>query len=261
MNYSRTIIKAVIAKTLFALSLPAFSQSFYVSGSVGRNYQDDTSNNGTFTSDFTTGTVTGVNPPLNIAAGSPVSWNTDYDDGMSFSLAVGMTMDNYRFEVEDANSDADVDSHQGVNAAGIDLSGIDAGVLISGNVGDLGVSTANLVAAGRGELETSTLMLNAYYDFNLDSALTPYVGIGIGTAETEVEFSPSDVGVISDDDNSFVYQLILGASYDFSDNLAAFASYRFRDADEVSLNASLLPARFDINNESNLVDIGLRYAF
>ena len=47
----------------------------------------------------------------------------------------------------------DVNRHFGVNAAGIDLSNIDAGVLIAGNVGDLGVSTEGLVANGAGAIE------------------------------------------------------------------------------------------------------------
>ena len=96
-------------------------------------------------------------------------------------------------------------------------------------------------------------MLNAYYDYKTNSAFTPYVGIGLGTATTDLEFSPSAVGVISDDDNTFVYQLILGASYTFTENLGAFASYIYRDADEASLNGTLLPARFEINNESQPV--------
>ncbi|MGA0934126.1 MAG: outer membrane beta-barrel protein [Pseudohongiellaceae bacterium] len=256
-----SILKVLPLVPMLSLSLPALAQSFYVSGSVGKNYQDDTSNNGTFTSNFTTGAVTGVTPPLDIAAGSPVSWHTNYDNGDAYSIAFGMKLENYRFELEYAMSDADVDNHQNVNAAGIDLSGIDAGVLISGNVGDLGVTTANLVADGRGDFETETLMLNAYYDFVTDSAFTPYVGVGIGTANTEIEFRPSAVGVLSDDDDGFVYQFILGISYDINDAFSAYGSYTFRDADEASLDARLLPANFDINNESNVLNVGLRYSF
>ena len=261
MESNRSLLKLLVFKIFILFSVPAFSQSFYVSGSIGQNYQDDTSNNGTFTSAFTTGAVTGATPPLTIPAGSAVSWNTNYNNGDAINFAVGMTRDNYRFELEYSQTQADVDSHQGVTAAGIDLSTIDAGILISGNVGDLGVSTAALVAAGQGELETSTLMLNAYYDYKTNSAFTPYVGIGLGTATTDLEFSPSAVGVISDDDNTFVYQLILGASYTFTENLGAFASYIYRDADEASLNGTLLPARFEINNESSLLNVGLKFSF
>ena len=61
MKRNASLLKLFTVKTFLMFSVPAFSQSFYVSGSAGQNYQDDTSNNGAFTSAFTTGAVTGVN--------------------------------------------------------------------------------------------------------------------------------------------------------------------------------------------------------
>ena len=113
----------------------------YVAGTYGIVDQDDSNNSGNFTSDFTTGAVTGVNPPLTIPAGSPVVWETDFDKGDQWSLAIGYKLNNFRVELEYARTTSDIDTHKGVSAAGIDLTAIDAGVLISGNVGDLGVHT------------------------------------------------------------------------------------------------------------------------
>ena len=112
MESNRSLLKLLVFKIFILFSVPAFSQSFYVSGSIGQNYQDDTSNNGTFTSAFTTGAVTGATPPLTIPAGSAVSWNTDYNNGDAINFAVGMTRDNYRFELEYSQTQADVDSHR-----------------------------------------------------------------------------------------------------------------------------------------------------
>src|SRR5690606_33876272 len=123
---------------------------------LGINFQDDTSNRGDLVGSFTTGQVTGVTPPLTLPVGAPVSWSTQYDDGMFYSLAAGRNFQSFRFELEYSWTEADIDSHRGVNAGGIDLSAIDAGVLISGNVGDLGTSTAALVADGRGDIDTDT---------------------------------------------------------------------------------------------------------
>src|SRR5690606_10941923 len=159
---------------LVLLASSASAQDFYVSGGLGINFQDDTANRGALVSGFTTGQVTGVTPPLSLSAGTPVSWSTQYDDGMFFSLAAGWTFESFRFEAEYSWTEADIDGHRGVNAGGIDLSAIDAGVLISGNVGDLGVNTAALVADGRGDIDTDTWMLNAYYDFDLGNRFTPY---------------------------------------------------------------------------------------
>lgn len=263
------MLKPVISTARAVLTIPglvllassASAQDFYVSGGLGLNFQDDTSNRGTLFNSFTTGQVTGVTPPLTLPAGAPVSWSTDYDDGMFYSLAFGRKLGSFRVEAEYSWSEADIDSHQGVNAGGIDLSAIDAGVLISGNVGDLGVSTAALVADGRGDIDTDTWMINAYYDFDLGNGFTPYVGVGLGLSESELVFQPSGVAVLNDEDRVFAWQLMGGVSYAFSDKLSVYGNYRYRTADDMEFNASLLPARFNIDVEAQTLDIGIRYSF
>lgn len=234
---------------------------YYVAGSYGLNAQDDSNNNGVFTSDFTTGAVTGVTPPLNIPADSPVGWSTEFDDGDIFSLAFGREFGQFRLELEYSRSTSDVDTHQGVSAAGLDLSGIDAGVLIAGNTSDLGVSVAGLVADGRGRIENSTVQLNAFYDFDLGTAVTPFIGLGLGQSEVDVRYNPSGVGVIDDDDSVFVYQLIGGMEYSLNDNVSVVGTVRYRDGDDAIVASSLLPADFEIENTGYTVDIGVRYTF
>ena len=253
--------------TLAALFLlPAMSSTHisadegsYISGSIGYNNQDDSNNQGVFTSDFTTGQVTGVNPPLNIPAGAAVGWNTQLDSGIGYSLAYGWYLPQMRLELEYAVSDADVTSHTGVNAAGLDLGAIDAGVLIAGNVGDLGVSVADLVADGRGEIESDTLYINGLYDFGDGSGFTPYVGLGLGYSSVDVLYAPSGVGIIDSDDTVFAYQLIVGASLDINDSTKAFGNIRYRKSSDVSVSSTLLPASFDVENESIVLDIGVRF--
>jgi opacity protein-like surface antigen len=246
---------------LMLLASSVSAQDFYVSGGLGLNFQDDTSNRGVLVRPFTTGQVTGVTPPLTLPAGAPVSWSTQYDDGMFFSLAAGWKMESFRFEAEYSWSEADIDGHRGVNAGGIDLSAIDAGVLVSGNVGNLGVSTAALVADGRGDIDTDTWMLNAYYDFDLGNGFTPYVGLGLGLSESELVFNPSGVAVLSDEDRVFAWQAMGGVSYALSDTLSVYGNYRYRTADDMEFSASLLPARFNIDVEAQSLDIGIRYGF
>lgn len=250
--------------TLFVLPLIASTpiqanEGSYIAATLGYNNQDDSGNQGIFTSDFTTGQVTGVNPPLNIPAGSAVGWNTQLDSGISYSLAYGWHISGTRFEIEYALSDADVSSHTDVSAAGIDLGAIDAGVLITGNVGDLNTSVADLVADGRGEIESETLYLNAFYDFGENSGITPYVGLGIGYSFVDVLYAPSNVGIINADDNVFAYQLIAGASVEISDTTTLFGNIRYRKSNDVSVPSQLLPASFDVNNESILFDLGIRF--
>lgn len=252
---------ALTISGLVLLASSAAAQEFYVSGGLGLNFQDDTSNQGNFVRSFTTGQVTGVTPPLTLPAGAPVSWSTQYDDGMFFSLAAGLKLDTFRFEAEYSWTEADVDGHRGVNAGGIDLSAIDAGVLITGNRGNLGVSTAALVAEDGGDIDTDTWMLNAYYDFDLGNGFTPYVGLGLGLSDGELVFNPSGVAVLSDEDRVFAWQAMGGVSYALSETFTVYGNYRYRTADDMEFSASLLPARFNIDVEAQSLDIGIRYGF
>jgi opacity protein-like surface antigen len=257
----KIVSRLLIAAGLTVSTSAALGQDFYVSGTLGLLQQGDSSNSGTFTSNFTTGTVTGVNPPLNIPNGSPVGWNTQFDRGINYGVAVGTSYAGFRFELEYRESDADVDTHRGVSAAGINLSGIDAGVLIGGNVGDLGVSVAGLVDAGQGQLETSSVMINAFYDFDLDNAFTPYIGIGIGNANSDVVYAPSNTPVLNGRENGFAWQVIGGVSYELTDTLDLFANYRYFSAEDFSVRSSLLPATFKLENNAQSLDVGIRFSF
>ena len=256
-----TIGSAVLSAGFMLTASTAVAQDMYISGNLGLNFQDDSFNEGLFLSDFTTGEVTGVSPPLTIAIPAAVNWNTDYDDDIFYRLALGWDIDIIRMELEYSRSEPDVDSHTGVIAGDIDLSAIDAGVLISGNSGDLGVSVADLVANGQGSMKTSAVMMNFMYDFDLDLPFTPYAGVGLGMARTNIDFQPSGVSIISDKDTSFVYQFILGASYAINEQFEVEANYRYRDASEPDFISSLLDARFNIENKSSTLDVGLRVRF
>lgn len=268
-------MKKALPVILFGASLgvlvPSFSMAnghssdskhdHYVSFSYGIVRQDDSNNDGNFTSDFSTGVVTGVPAPLAIPSGADVGWDTDFDRGDAFTLALGKRYGAWRYELEYSQTSSDVDSHQGVNAAGIGLDAIDVGVLISGNVGDVGATTGAIVADGRGEIETSTLMVSANYDWEIEGPLTPFVGIGVGYSKVDVNYEPSGIEIIDDDDSVFVYQLMAGASYDIQHNLSAVLTIRYRDGSDAEVDATLIPAEFEIENSSLIYDLGLRYWF
>lgn len=261
MSYKRALQTLCPAVLLLAGSV-AQANSFYVSGAWGFSDPDNLSNDGKFSEAFTTGVVTGVNPPLSLPADTPVSWNTRLDNGDLWSLAAGWQFhENFRVELEYSATDWDVDTHRGVAAGGIELGAIDAGVLISGNVGDLGVSVADLVADGRGSVESSSFFINGYYDFRNSTAFTPYVGLGVGTRKLDVNYRPSGVGIIDDDDRVMVYQLSVGTLYALTDSLELLAGITYVDGDDATVRSSLLPARFDINSESFNYRIGVKYNF
>lgn len=202
-----------------------------------------------------------MNPPLTIPAGSPVGWDTSFDSGTALNLAAGTSVQSFRFELEYSQTDADVDRHTGVSAAGIDLTNIDAGVLLSDNVGDLGISVGDLVANGQGSIETQSLFLSVLYDFENSTKFTPFIGAGTGYSNIDVTYNPSDVEIIDADDDVFSYQVSGGVSYALTDNFKVVGSVRYRISDDAELGSSLLPADFDVENEILMFDIGVRYEF
>lgn len=253
--------KSTAIIVLASLAASPLSADMYVAGTLGYFDQDRSKNKGSFITDFTTGEVTGVMPPITIPENSPVGWNTSFDSGTAYSLAMGWKLDAFRFELEYAMSDASVKSHQFVTAAGIDLTNIDAGVLLTGNVGDLGVSVGDLVGDGRGSLETSTFYLNGYYDFMHEEAFSPYLGFGVGYANTDVNYKPSGVSVINDSDSGFAYQFILGASWAMNEAFEIYGDARLRYTDDASVRSRLLGADFKVENTATLYNIGVRYNF
>ena len=262
------MIKTIIATIgLIAVAAsPAIAKSkeksFYVSGTVGVNLQDDSSNSGSTTADFLTGNGGDAIPNgTNIASGTPIGWNTEFDSGLSLSAAFGVRVgDNWRNEIQVFNTQSDVDSHDGVSVGGTDIDAVDAAVL-TGSDAQLGATVGAVVSDGRGDISTYGIMFNGYYDIANSSRVTPYIGLGIGYAQTEVTYNPSGVGIVDDDAGSFAYQAIVGASLELTEQLDVFGQYTYRDAGDESFDVDLFPASLDIENKSNLFEVGARFTF
>lgn len=257
----KTFTRTTLLAVLTGVAAPALAADMYVAGTLGYFKQKSSTNAGLFATPFTTGSVTGVENPLTLPEGDAVGWRTNFDKSAAYSLALGWRMDAFRFEVEYAMTNADVESHAEVVASDIELANIDAGVLLTGNVGDLGISVGDLVAGGMGRLKTNTFFLNGYYDFMSNEAFSPYLGAGLGYAKAKVRYEPSDVQIIDDSDSTFSYQLMLGASYAFNDNFELYGDVRYRRAKDAAVTSPLLSADFDIQNRGTLYNIGVRYNF
>lgn len=257
----RNSVRSAVFIAVSGLASTAGAAEMYLAGSLSSFDRDSSNNSGSFVTDFTTGAVTGVTPPLTIPTGAPVGWTTHFGNDMAYSLALGWELDTFRVEIEYSTADSDIRSHEGVSAAGIDLTAIDAGVLLTGNVGDLGVSVGDLVASGTGSVDSRSVFVNAYYDFMKNEAFSPYIGFGLGYTTVDVVFAPSSVGVIDDTDSTLAYQLILGASYALSEETELFGSIQLRDGEDAAVYSPLLTASFDVENESTLFTFGIRYNF
>lgn len=249
------------AAVAVALSVaPASAQDYYGAISIGGTWLQDSDNDGAFTSDFTTGEGTTIPAGTVLPAGTGLGWTTEFDEGYALSAALGRRYGAFRGEIELAYQSNDVDTHTNVGVGGGPIGAEDAGVLITGSP-NIGVSVADLVADGRGSIDTTFLMANGYYDFTAVGPFTPYVGAGLGVGFVNVDYSPSDVTIVDDDATVFAYQLIAGGSFDISDRTALFAQYRYRATEDVETDVALFDANLDVENTASVIEAGLRFRF
>ena len=242
-----------------ALSTPAFAQDYYVSASVGILDQSSSSNSGE-TGAFTTGNL-GDGSTLDVAAGTPYGWETEFDSGFLGAAEFGRRFDSgLRVGVELSYGSSDVDTHTDVTLGGGAIGALDAAA-IAGSPTALGVTIADVVADGRGDLDTFNIFLNGYFDFDTGGPLTPYVGAGIGYSQIDVQYTPSGIAVIDDNGDAFGYQFKAGASFQFDSPIEVFGEFTYRASEDVELQNSLFPGTLDIENEQMIFAAGVRYNF
>lgn len=91
----------------------------------------------------------------------------------------------------------------------------------------------------KGTWNSTTLFLNAFYDFHTDFGLTPYVGGGLGFAFKYAEFSwdtPATSGSANENPTNFAWQLGFGISYNFTEDIAADLGYKYINLGETKVS-------------------------
>lgn len=256
MKYLKTLTATA---AMLAFAGGAYAQDFYVGGSIGLSAQNDSDNSGT-TGAFTTGDI-GDGSTIDVAAGTPYGWNTEFDNGAAFSGEFGKRYESgLRIGLEVAHSNSDVDTHTGVTLGGGDIGALDAAA-IAGSPTPLGATISDVVADGQGDISSTAVYANAYWDFGTAGAFQPYVGAGLGFADVDVTYSPSGVGVIDDGESKFAYQVKAGATYQLNDQWEVFGEYAYRATDSIEVNNDLFPGTLEIENQQNVFSLGARYRF
>jgi opacity protein-like surface antigen len=128
-------------------------------------------------------------------------------------------------------------------------------------------------AAFTTNVQTWTLMFNAYYDLMQIGALTPYVGAGVGLAYNDlgsVTFSgdPNLVNPLNGDDKwSLAWSLMAGVGYQISHRVTLDLGYRYIDMGDVK-SSRVDSSGFSGNPPLRVEDltahefkVGLRFAF
>ena len=144
-------------------------------------------------------------------------YNIDFDDGTVFELGVGYNFGN-NFRVEGSYSQS-----------------------YSDNYGSYDWDYYN------DGFKVESLMASAYYDLDTGSNLTPFVGIGVGTASLDNGYDTTD---------TFTYSFQVGLGYELSDKLDLVAKATYQTLQEYDLEG------YDMNSHSLLQGLlGLRYTF
>ncbi|HEB28065.1 MAG TPA: porin family protein [Porticoccus sp.] len=156
-------------------------------------------------------------------------YDLDSDTGNYGSISFGKYFREVRVELEYSYTDADIDSNNASN--------------------------------DKGEVETKALFINGFHDFETNNKFKPYLGAGIGWMNVDVEYKQSGIELIDDDDNIFAFQAIAGVGYDITDSLNIFAQARYRNGEDSEVKSNLLPTKIDIEIESYIYDIGIKYSF
>ena len=107
-------------------------------------------------------------------------------------------------------------------------------------------------------VENKSVMLNAYYDIDTGTKITPYVGAGIGMSHLKSSLKTNS-GEVHESENNFAWQVGAGVSYALTDKVALDAGYRYSDDGDVEIKSS----DFSMKNEAKSHNflLGLRYEF
>lgn len=136
---------------------------------------------------------------------------------------------------------------------------------VEGGYRTTGISGINELT-GNGDVDTWTLIINGLYDFENDSFITPYIGVGAGVAILDYDnVTPvrSDSGATSLNDSgdpNLALQFIAGAAWEIADNVELTGQYNFLAVPEMEARAANgLNSRGELYN--HMLTVGLRYTF
>ncbi|MBO4285069.1 MAG: porin family protein [Alphaproteobacteria bacterium] len=109
-------------------------------------------------------------------------------------------------------------------------------------------------------LKTRSLMVNAYYDINLCSRFTPYVGVGAGIAKLDLRGNLGGQAVEKVNTSNFAWQIGAGVSYAATDSMDVDFGYRYVDTGAAYVaKGDLLNAK--LNTARHEIYAGIRYNF
>lgn len=223
------LASAALALAAANASAQSLTDGAYIQGFVGYSQLQDTDFSGAI-------------------GGATQSVDTEFDAGYGIGLAIGKEIPQWsndligtRLELELSYRDNDVD---GVNFSG-------NGPAAEGNIS--------------GDITQTSLFANILFDFKQSGQITPYAGLGLGVAYSDIDFAYGPGVALDDSDTNFAAQLIAGVAYDINSTTAFTVDARYSRAFGVS-SARLSPAgaltgTVEDDLDTFSVNFGLRYSF
>ncbi|MDM4771757.1 thrombospondin type 3 repeat-containing protein [Solimonas sp. SE-A11] len=191
--------------------------------------------------------------PGTTTPGTPGSTNTQrlaparaqitFDGGYSIAGSLGYLFDGgFRPELSLAISENDVDGSRVNTQAGA-------------------VSLSN-----DGKLTTARLMANAWYDFDFGSSIIPYVGVGAGFQQSDLDLKSAG---LSDKASGLVYQAGAGVGFVLSDATTLSLDYRYVVGDDMeasgqsptAADGSFTSSTLESEYKAQTIGLSLRRSF
>jgi opacity protein-like surface antigen len=159
---------------------------------------------------------------------------TQYEKAPVYSGAIGYDFGNYTAEVELSSRSNDTDTQ---------------------------TLLGSKLPAASGTTESTALMVNAYYETPTDGQWQPYIGLGVGMAQVDLN-THQTAGILLLDDGEMVaaYQGMIGMQYNFTPQISAFAEYRYFATDTVAITTNT-NTNHEVAYEVHNGLFGLKYAF
>uniref|UniRef100_UPI0026144183 outer membrane protein n=1 Tax=uncultured Caulobacter sp. TaxID=158749 RepID=UPI0026144183 len=237
------------------------------------------------TSGWYLGADAGYHQPDDVKATSTnnYQWNFGSDhDWTAFGRMGYKFSPNWRVEAEFGYRPSDIKSVRGAGLVGVNGTGTGQPVgLCTAGVGR--TSAAATCGEPQGEFKASTLMANVIYDMAPNSSISPFIGVGVGTAWVhnkvygQLSGVPAGAAIyqntsFDDVDQAFAMQGLVGVAWNFANNWSMDLTGRYLrttklDWGSVTQNAG--PAGGSITDvgtfsgryKDTSVTLGLRYTF
>jgi opacity protein-like surface antigen len=120
------------------------------------------------------------------------------------------------------------------------------------------ISVPGASADATGDMSSIAFLINGYFDFVNSTAFTPYISVGVGYAQIDLNdfnYPGSGEPDYNSDDSVFAYQFGVGAGYAVTEKVIIDLKYRYFATDDPEFDG------IEAEASSHNVILGVRFYF